>query len=290
MVYLLRYRGLAYSFRPVVATGGNISTVNIGGIPYRVHTFPRTGSVANFVVTDPGSENEVDYLVIAGGGGGSGGDNENRAGGGGGGAGGLLTTLSSEPFKISDTSYPVFVGAGGSGSNRKAQNGQNSYFGNIVTTGGGAGGNAAEDSSFAGNSGNNGGSGGGAARTGAAGLGIPGQGNNGSRSNPATQNVIRGQGGGGGGAGGPGVIVGSNQTLPGPGLSLNVLGSAITYAPGGVGGTNSVTGPQGVDGLGGGGGGALSAGGGRTAPTRSGTRGGHGIVIIRYPLAVVPNL
>jgi hypothetical protein len=290
MVAQLRYRGLAYSFRPVTATGGTVSTVTIEGIPYRVHTFPRTGSVQNFVITDPGSEGEIDYLVIAGGGGGSGGDNEPRQGGGGGGAGGLLTTFNSTPFKISDTTYPIFVGAGGSGSNRKAQNGQNTTAFGLTAIGGGAGGNAAEDNSFAGNSGNSGGSGGGAARSGAAGVGTPGQGHNGSLASPSSGSLVRGQGGGGGGAGGPGVVTGSQTTAPGPGRTLNVIGTNISYAVGGTGGTNSATGPQGIDGRGNGGGGALSAGGGKTDPTFSGTRGGHGIVIIRYPLAVVPNL
>jgi len=295
MVYLLRYRGLAYSFRPVVATGGNsVSTVTIDGIPYRVHVFSNPSVVQNFVVTDPGSESEIDYLIIAGGGGGSGGDNENRAGGGGGGAGGLITTIGSNPFKISAIQYPVFVGPGGSGSNRKAANGQNSYLGDIIAIGGGAGGNAAEDSSFAGNSGNNGGSGGGGARNGTFGTGISGQGHSGSLSKPSTQSVIAGQGGGGGGAGGPGLQNPSiNATIPGPGLTLNMIGKDLVYATGGTGGTSGsggLTGPQGIDGRGGGGGGAVSKGSAGTAPTYSGTRGGSGIVIIRYPLAVVPNL
>ena len=39
-----------------------------------------------------------------------------------------------------------------------------------------------------------------------------------------------------------------------------------------------------MDGTGGGGGGAQASGGARTAPTYNGTRGGHGIVIVRYPI------
>jgi hypothetical protein len=72
---------------------------------------------------------------------------------------------------------------------------------------------------------------------------------------------------------------------------LNFAGNNVGYAPGGVGGlagnrnrNSGITGPAGVDGTGGGGGGAQASGGARTAPTYSGTRGGNGIVIVRYPI------
>jgi hypothetical protein len=67
-------------FTPFQATGGTITTVNIGGTDYTLHTFT---SSDNFVVI-AGSAT-VDYLIVGNGGNGGVGN------GGGGGGGGVLT-------------------------------------------------------------------------------------------------------------------------------------------------------------------------------------------------------
>jgi len=284
MVYLLRYRGLADAFRPIVATGGTITTPTIDGIPYRVHTFSTVGNF-DFAVSDPGSEASVEYLVVAGGGGGGGGDNETRPGGGGGGAGGLLTGL--EEISRSPGSYVVRVGRGGDGSIARGVQGGPSVFNNINTTGGGGGGSAGDTS---GQSGGNGGSGGGGGR-GGPGFGVAGpprQGHNGSGPNPVPppppNDKIFGWGGSGGGAGGPAPGGGG---VVGPGLSLVFASpTSFTYAIGGQGGlsnANGITSP----GFGNGGGGSRSLNPSFYTP---GFRGTDGIVIIRYPLVGIPKV
>jgi hypothetical protein len=276
MVYLLRYRGLADAFRPIVATGGTITTPTINGIPYRVHTFSGSGTFS-LAVSDPGSEASVEYLIVAGGGGGGGGDNETRPGGGGGGAGGLLTG----PTAIARTSasYTVRVGRGGDGSIDRGIQGAISSFDTIVATGGGGGGSSGD---IGGQSGGNGGSGGGGGRGGpGAGIaGPPRQGHNGS--GPTGQGFA--WGGSGGGAGGPAPGTGG---VVGPGLSLAFASETpFTYAIGGQGGlsnTNGITSP----GFGNGGGGRKSQNPDFYNP---GFRGTDGIVIIRYPLVGIPRV
>ena len=68
----------------VIATGGTVTDITIGGISYRVHTFTATGN-HTFTVTNGG---EVEYLIVGGGGGASG---HNSSGGGG--AGGFRTNV-----------------------------------------------------------------------------------------------------------------------------------------------------------------------------------------------------
>jgi hypothetical protein len=290
MVYLLRYRGLAYSFRPVVATGGNITTTTVNGIPYRVHTFTSLGS-SNFVITDPGSEREVEYLVVAGGGGGGTADNEFECGGGGG-SGGLLTSIDLGPYKISTGSIPITVGDGGRsfGGNGitapSGENGQNSRFGDIVCFGGGGGGSGQGLPAL------NGGSGGGAgARVASAGLGFAGpprQGNNGYRI-PGTRSN---ESGGGGGA-----FAAAFSRAGGVGRTLNFINNLInsTYAVGGNGniGTSggAFTEASAPSNTGNGGIGGKAAGEGAGNPTQrmnAGGKGGSGIVVVRYPLSVIP--
>jgi hypothetical protein len=303
MVAQLRFRGYK-PFKPVSATGGTIGFVNFGGVTYQTHTFLSIGQ-STFTIIDPGTEGEVEYLVVGGGGCGGGGDNENRPGGGGGGAGGLVTSLDRGPLKISAGNYQVVVGRGAPGPSRKGVNGDNSSLGSIVAFGGGAGGNNAEDTSVAGNSGNAGGSGGGGTRQRPPGNGVSGQGHTGTvnpyvyknityigsanpvliRSDGITTRTGSGQGGGGGGAGGPAIVSGTAATIAGPGRSIAFASNTPTvYASGGVGGTNGASGPAGVNGTGGGGGGARASGSGGTSPTRPGLAGGSGVVIIRYPL------
>jgi len=105
------------AFTGMVATGGTITTDG----NFKVHTF-NTG--ATFEVTQIGSLDTVEFLVIAGGGGGGGaGGNEGQ--GGGGGAGGLRNSYASESSgggastqtvqTVTATTYVVAVGAGGVG-------------------------------------------------------------------------------------------------------------------------------------------------------------------------------
>jgi len=113
---------------PLVATGGTIT--NISG--WRVHTFTSSGT---FNVTQLGTYNTLEYLVIGGGGGGGG-----LLGGGGGGGGGYRSSVAGElsgggasaepPLTATVGAYSVVVGNGGAAS---ASNGN---------TKGGSGGNS----------------------------------------------------------------------------------------------------------------------------------------------------
>jgi len=255
----------------VIATGGDsVFDITDGGTDYRVHVFTTVGT-SNFVVSQGG---DVEYLVVAGGG--SGGSNN----GGGGGAGGLLTGS----LAVTPDSYPVAVGAGGSGvQNATGINGGNSSALGLTALGGGGGGSQVDISA-----GRVGGSGGGAgantARTGSA--GTAGQGNRGGNLSGL------GIGGtGGGGAGAPGEDVGFTGGNGGDGVQSSITGTAVFYAGGGGGqqtglggqggggdGSDASLSPTGnaVDGLGGGGGGGRG--------TYVCGAGGSGIVIIRYVL------
>ncbi len=119
--------------------------------------------------------------------------------------------------------------------------------------------------------------GGGGGRNLPGGLGILGQGHDGSLANPSTSGTSGGMGGSGGGAGGLATTSGSVTTIPGPGRSIDITGTSIVYALGGTGGdgrTSAGDGPGGTNERGhGGGGGGLN---------RNGLSGGSGIVVIRY--------
>ena len=277
----------------VTATGGTVA--NSGD--FKIHTF---NSSSNFVVSLAGNSlgsTKVDYLVIAGGGGG--GFNN----GGGGGAGGyreskspVAGTYTASPLASSTAitaavqTYPISVGAAGSGGpNQNSTAGSNSVFSTITSAGGGRGGN---DS---GGAGGNGGSGGGGGYNGPAGSGntppvSPSQGFNGGGSAPL------GGGGGGGAAGQGSAASGSNGGAGGNGTPTAITGSAVTRAGGGGGGADGSSG--GGAGPGGGGtgsphastpGGAGSSntgsggggGGGASSPSTGGN-GGSGVVVLRY--------
>ena len=249
--------------------------------------------------TVPSTVSSVQYLVVAGGGGGGG----DAAGGGG--AGGLLTNYGGTALTVTPSeSLVIAVGSGGvaghngpsndPGGHVKPTTGGHSQFGSVVAYGGGFGGNY--------NSGNGGigGSGGGAAGAGTSGQGNAGGNSAGGGSGPA--------GGGGGGAGGVGTAGNTAQGQGGPGVSVGITGSAITYAGGGGGGRWSVNGSApGADNGGAGGGGAGSigcgnratdavantGGGGGGAPAGcygDGGSGGSGIVIVRYSTPVAPSI
>ena len=270
------------------ATGGTIIDTDIGGIPYRIHTFTATGN-STFTVSKGG---EVEYLIVAGGGGGGG-----YVAAGGGGAGGVLqgtTTVASQ-------AYTITVGAGGSAGpvNRSSNggNGGNSSVFGLTAIGGGGGGRGW--SLAAGNSGGSaGGTGGGDGASGAAFLagvaGTAGQGNAGGGGRRCTNNS--GTGGGGGGAGSVGTTpVCSPRTAGrgGQGIVSAITGTNNFYAGGGSGDSYNPN-IQGQGGLGGGGnsngsqgsknGSPNTGGGAGSAGNLSGDggAGGSGIVVVRY--------
>jgi len=218
----------------------------------------------------------VSYLMIAGGGSGGG-----YRGGGGGAGGYLASTFSITP----NTSYPIVVGAGGTGA-VVSINSSDTTFSTLTAVGGGGGG-----TSTAGAPGALGGSGGGGySDTAAGGAGTSGQGFAGGS---GTNNGSSYSGGGGGGAS----AVGTNATaaiagVGGAGTSSSISGSAVTRAGGGGGG--SLNGTASAGGAGGGGAGSASAagtagtanfgagGGGGGANSFLGGAGGSGVFIISY--------
>jgi len=298
----------------VAATGG---TVTESG-DYKIHTFTGDGC---FVVTSAGfgtacQPSIVDYMVVAGGAGG-GGSQANGDSAGGGGAGGFRESKASASpthtasphtasplaastgITVTATTYPITVGAGGSGGLQPGQggNGSNSVFSTITSAGGGGG--ATFPAPYAGLSGGSGGGGaGGNPNTPGSAPGgsgntppvSPPQGNSGGAASDGPLNVW---GGGGGGATQAGVSACAYGTLGdgGDGAQTSISGSATYYAGGGGGGATpgrpTVGGAPG--GLGGGGSGVSgtagttnTGGGGGGGDNDDGGSGGKGIVIIRY--------
>jgi hypothetical protein len=218
---------------------------------------------------------KVFEVLVVGGGGSSGGTY-----GGGGGAGGLQYFPNYIPtIGLSQ----VIIGNGGLDTN-----GQNSSIGSVISLGGGYGGGVP-----ASGNGNTGGSGGGGRHTGTAGLGTSGQGNNGANG----LGGVTGGGGGGAGTAAIGKDGGSGSFIS----SFSTIGGlpAGWFAGGGGGGQNVSGGGNG--GIGGGGAGNIGNTAGFTGSANTGggagggtfsavtTRGGSGIVAIRYsgtPIAV----
>lgn len=286
----------------LVATGGTITTSG----DYKIHTFtgPGTFTVSNLSSTP--ANNIVSYVVSAGGGGGGGSIGSTGAGGSSGaGAGGFreykgpADSYSASPLNgnpggtsitVTETSYPITVGAGGAAGPGSAtpnipgnngSNGANSIFSTVTATGGGGGmaGPCASQNGVPGGSGSGASGGSPSCRVGGSGNTpptTPSQGNNGGDSNPAFT------GAGGGGAGGTGTPAksGSGGTAAGgAGVASSITGSPVTRAAGGFGQDNSgaADGPNRGDNTGDGGPGATGAG-----SNRPGGNGGSGIVIIRY--------
>jgi hypothetical protein len=100
---------------PTIATGGTITTENIGGIDYNVHTFTTSGT---FTITSAGSQSTIEAFLWGGGGGlggftDVGGISAGRNGGDGGGA----AYARNLGISISAESLSVCVGgAGGAGT------------------------------------------------------------------------------------------------------------------------------------------------------------------------------
>ena len=251
----------------VEATGGTETTSG----SYKVHTFNSSGNFVVSTVATNAPNNACSYMVVAGGGGGGG-----YTGGGGGGGGFREGTnpadpyspakspLASTPITLTAQTYPITVGAGGSGGSPTASNS-------------GGSGNTPPVS--------------------------PSQGNNGGTgSGPGPCNDYREEAGGGGGAtavGGNGTNQGPSTGNGGAGATTSISGSPTAYAGGGGGGKGSVAGggvPQG--GSGGGGNGSKDStqatagtantggGGGGSGASPSyaynGQSGGSGVVVIRY--------
>lgn len=260
--------------------GGNANSLN----GYRIHTFNTNGSL-----TIPAALGTVsaEVLVVGGGGGGGGGR------GGGGGGGGVVYTSTG----ISGVSG-VVVGGGGAA----ATNGSNSSFGSLVAIGGGRGGShLSNDNGAAGGSGGGAAmnydaniwSGGNAQQPGSAsgGAGQPGGGSdNAGINNPRNT-------GGGGGAGTAGVRGQSTNVRPqgGQGIAIDLSGFTAFYGGGGGGargGTDVSSAGAGTGGIGGGGTGggdytqsegSPNTGGGGGGSEGTGSTGGSGVVIVRYP-------
>jgi len=290
------YSGTAWdqmSNVPVVYTAATGGTITTDG-DYKVHTF---NSSSTFTVTTLGDDDDS-FTVLVQAGGGGGGYSTSGWGGGGGGAGGLLYHTSKS---LSNTAYPVTIGAGAASltsmnTSNLAYSGSNSVFSDLTAYGGGGG--AGRENAYI--AGANGGCGGGGEHTG------------GSSSSTQTSSggaTAYGYGGGAGytsppyycgGGGGTAAAgaAGAGGGAGGAGGAFTITGASINYGGGGGGsGTQSATHPAG--GIGGGGAGGNNTGDSGTSGTVNtggggggrgyyatgsgvGGAGGSGIVIIRY--------
>ncbi len=288
---------------PVTASGGSSTYEFVSeGNVYKIHRFNSSGT---FTVSDAPTGSTVDVLVIAGGGGG-GGSAGSGASGAGGGAGGAIYRSS---ISVSQTSYTITVGTGGSGiaasTDSKGGDGGNSSALGITSTGGGGGGARGSGGTA---DGGDGGSGGGVGSQQIAGWGIGagGQGHRGGDSGYSGSTSVQNASGGGGGAGGVGKI-GLDDYYSGDGgtgvywghIFGTSVGESGWFSGGGGGGRpGSVTGAQGVGGQGGGGDGGdtnglagtanTGGGGGGAGASGSSGAGGSGIVLIRYLIKKAP--
>lgn len=265
-----------------VATGGTETTINVGGVDYKVHTFTSSGT---FTVLSGTAQ--VEYLVVAGGGGG---------GLGGGGAGGYRCSVVGESsgggasaearITCHTGAYPVVIGAGGvgraNGTSLQGGDGTSSSAFGLSAIGGGGAGTGGTSGSF--NAGRSGGSGGGAHNSAAPGSGTSGQGFAGG----ASSTTSNGSGGGGASAVGTGFGSGTIGGNGGAGVFSNITGTSTARGGGGGGYSAGVCG---TGGLGGGGAGNNAAGNSGSANTgggggggTTGGNGGSGVVIIRYAI------
>jgi hypothetical protein len=308
----------------IAATGGTVTCCG----NCKIHTFTGPGTFAVSRASTCTDANIFSHVVIAGGGGGG----NKRAGGGG--AGGYREVKSpATPFTASPldgypsspnrvtasvTSYPITVGAGGTGGaasgsacnvTTASTSGSASTFSTVTSAGGGTGGGLSPNAGPNG-SGKPGGSGGGGFAGGppstpfpaatAGGTGndpstSPAQGNDGgvSRTSPDPT----GQSGGGGGAGEAGKAgndPGGLDGRGGAGVTSCITGSPVQRGGGGGGGsrTPGVAAPGGA----GGGGNGVPNGSGTAGTANTGGggggmsddncvssgNGGSGVVIIRY--------
>ena len=268
---------------PEKAYGGVSQLMVIDNVSYIAHTFTSTSFLsgqASFTLSVL-SPISAEYTVVGGGGGGG------ANGGGGGGAGGLRTGT----LALSAGSYPVTIGAGGSGGTAfvAGSNGYNTSLASVVATGGGGG--ASRDGGNNAGSGGSGGGGAGAisASRAVGGTGTAGQGFNGG---DGTANLdINSAGGGGGGSAAAGTNAANLLGGVGGVGSVSSISGIKVYLAGGGGGGAIQSGVAGSGGAGGGGSGSTATATAGTAATGSGGggggsaggAGGSGITIIRYP-------
>ena len=294
----------------IVATGGTPSAGETTG-DYKYHTFTGPGTFCVASLSNCASNNDVDYLVIAGGG--AGGSGNFGEGGGGGGAGGYRESPGSATgcytvsprgaapataLTVTVQGYSIAVGGGGTIAAGTGNDGNVSTFSTITATGGGGGGG--QVTSPTARPGSPGGSGGGSSGSGSgAGSGNtppfnPAQGTNaGAIASPIT--CYGGSSGGGatvagvansppsqigaGGVGGTSSINGTPTARAGGGTGGrgSPMATGAATGGGGAGGIDSGSGTAGTINTGGGGG-----GGGKNSPATNAGGGGSGIVIIRY--------
>jgi hypothetical protein len=264
------------------ATGGTVTTPNIGGLNYKLHEFKVAASPfidsQVFTFTVSSGQAVADFLVVGGGGAGG------QYVGGGGGAG----RMAEGTMNLSPGTYTITVGGGG----RKTANGLvggrdgdwrdgnlSSLVGGGVTIscpGGGRGGNYPDNGQGSANAGGSGGGsggfqGGGGQGGGAVGATLTGvltgasYGNGGgSNSGSRPNNDTEGRGGGGAGAAGTGGY-GAEPGDGGVGRANSITGTSFFWAGGGGGGgyytADYGSNRAGNGGAGGGGGGGSHANG-----------------------------
>lgn len=254
-------------FTPVVATGGDAVFDWIredNGVLSRAHVFLSNDTL---VVTGGG---DVEFVLLGGGGGGGG--NGVSGGPGGGGAGGLFTG----GLTLAAGSFPMTVGAGGSGASRLDafagnDGGQSTAFGLTALGGGGGGASATFQDGRAGGSG--GGAGANSSTAGVAGAGTAGQGFAGG----AGLSGASARGGGGGGAAGVGGAAGGAPGVGGAGGLIPLLPFAWIVATGGSGSdVASTLTRSGIP--------ESGEGGQGSSQTVNGGSGGSGVVVVVYPL------
>lgn len=283
-------KGSGSAVSPVSMTGGIETDINLSGVDYRIHAFETSGgfSVASGGVVD---------IMLVGGGGGAGGYAWNAVTGGGG-AGGLLLL---DSYDLSTGDFTVIVGAGGAGTTYLGSRGNDTEIvelGLVALGGGRPGRNNIEATP---GSYGSGGGGGGGAFTSAGSAGTPGQGYDG-----ANGLILYGfdTPGGGGGAGEPGEQKSNGPGRGGDGLDMSGYFGGLYgdtrypgwFAGGGTGAAPNQAGKTTFPSAALGGGGRRTApgqvntgggGGGNTTVSssyQSGTSGGSGIVLIRYPI------
>ena len=293
----------------VAGTGGSPCTGSICG-DYKTHSFTGPGTFTISCAGNPGGNNTIDYMVVAGGGSGGTYTTSGAGAGGGGGAGGYREskqpgapwcaspTAGTTGFPAPSCNVSVTVGDGGASVNTapgRGLKGSDSVFGTITSTGGGYGGhNPCYD-------GGPGGSGGGAGGTGSCSCGgagndpatSPAQGTDGGDAKTAPPSYGNGGGGGATEAG----VDGTNPAAGrgGAGATTCISESPVAHAGGGGGGRYSqgcagAGSPCGTGGAGGIGPAATAGttnrggGGGGNGTTINGASGagGSGMVVIRY--------
>ena len=302
----------------VAGTGGCITTCG----NFKMHKFTGPNSFIVSCAGNSGGSNSVDYMVVAGGGGGGG------SHGGGGGAGGYrespgtasgcytaspLGVSPAAAIVVSETSYGIIVGGGGTGGaggptgRTPGVSGSNSSFSTITSTAGGGGGAGTCASTYVGLDGGSGGGGGSpnSAGTGAGGSGDTppapvAQGKDGGTGAHDAASFAAGGGGGGATVAGTSLVTSPVSPTAGPGgagATTSIDATPTARGGGGGGGAHPANpGGGGTGGAGGGGPGGNTSGvagcagtintgsgaGGGGGTTGVGGLGGSGIVVIRY--------